>query len=223
MLDVIGAILANATAIAVSPVPIIAVILMLMSPTSTRRAIVFLLGWVVGVVVAVTVFSFVGGVLPEPDGSSAQPVLGVVLLLLGAGLLFLGAKQWRSRPRPGQTPQLPAWMSKLTDMRVGAAFALAFALAALNPKNLLLTAAAGAEIGRAGLGIVDGVVVGAVFTLVASLTVLAPVVFALVAPKTAASALEAIRTWLTANNAVIMVVLFVILGAKVIGNGLSAF
>lgn len=223
VLDVIGAVLTNATAIAISPVPIIAVILMLMSPRAGRLGYTFLIGWFVGVVIATTVFSLVAGVIPEPSESGSQPVAGVIALVLGLGLLFLGWKQWRSRPAPGTEATLPAWMSKITDMRPGAAFVLALGLAALNPKNLLLSVAAGGEIGRADLDAGQLVVVIGVFSLLASLTVLIPVLFTTFAPRTAATALNATRDWLTANNAVIMMVVFVILGAKVIGNGLAAF
>ncbi len=223
MLDIIGAILPNAAAIAISPIPIIAVILMLMSPRSTRLGVAFLVGWLVGIVVATTVFTLLADAVPSDASSGSQPILGVVQLVLGAGLLLLGWRQWRSRPAPGVTPELPAWMSKIDDMRVPAAAGLAFALAAVNPKNLLVAASAGATIGHGDLETASLTVVIIVFSVIAALSVLAPVLFALFAPKTAARALAGIRTWLTANNAVIMTVLLAILGTNVIGKGIGAF
>ena len=55
--SVIGEILPLAIGIAISPIPIIAAILMLLSPKAKGTSIGFLLGWVVGIVVAVTVFT----------------------------------------------------------------------------------------------------------------------------------------------------------------------
>lgn len=223
MLDLIGETLPHAAAIAISPIPIIAVILMLMSSRSRQLGGMFLLGWVLGVLVATSAFTLLADVIPEPAEEGSQPVMGVIQIALGIGLLLLGLRQWRSRPGPGTTPELPAWMTKIDSMKVLAAFGLAFALAAVNPKNLLVAAAAGAVIGRADLDVIGITVTIAIFVLVASLTVLVPVLFTVVAPKSAAEALVSIRTWLTLHNAAIMTVLFAVLGVQVLGKGLGAF
>ena len=223
MLEIIGATLTNAAAIAISPIPIIAVILMLMSPRSTRMGLTFLLGWFVGILVATTVFTLLAGALPAGGSDSSRPILGGVQILLGLGLLFLGWRQWRSRPEAGATPELPAWMSKIDQMRALPAVGLAFALAAVNPKNLLVAAAAGTEIGHGNLNTGELIATIIVFSLIAALSVLVPVLFAICAPHTAARGLAGIRAWLTVNNSVIMTVLLAILGANVIGKGLGSF
>ena len=67
----------------------------------------------------------------------------MIQLLLGAGLLFLALRQWRSRPAPGEQAALPKWMSAIDTMTAGKGFGLGFLLAAVNPKNLLMGAGAG--------------------------------------------------------------------------------
>lgn len=223
MLDVISSTLTSAVAIAISPIPIIAVILMLMTPRATRLGVSFLLGWFLGIAVATTITALLSGILPEPATDSRQPVLGVIMLLMGAGLLFLGWRQWRSRPAPGVTAELPAWMTKIDGMRAPAAFGLAFALAAVNPKNLLVAASAGAVIGRSALSTGEFIAVVVVFSVVAALSVLLPVLTALLLPRIAVKALTGIRGWLTDNNAVIMTVLLTVIGVNVIGKGLGMF
>lgn len=224
MNEVVGAILPNAVAIAISPIPIIAVILMLMSPRPKQLGLAFLIGWLAGVVVATTVMTLLAGVIPEADASGeSQPVIGVIRIILGVLLLLLGVKQWRSRPAPGAEAKLPAWMSKIDSMGVPTALGLAFALAAINPKNLLVAAAAGTVIGRASLDVGGTAVAIACFTVIAALTVAIPVLFAVITPRNAAPVLEGIRTWLSSNNAAIMTVVFVVLGASVIGKGIGAF
>lgn len=224
MNEVLGTILPNAVAIAISPVPIIAVILMLMSPRPKQLGLAFLTGWFVGVLVATTVVTLLAGVIPEPDTSGgSQPIIGAIQLTLGVLLLLLGIKQWRSRPAPGTEAKLPAWMSKIDSMGALAALALAFALAAVNPKNLLVAAAAGTVIGRAAFDIGGTVVAILCFTVVAALTVAIPVLLAVVAPQQAKPVLENIRVWLAANNAAIMTVVLFVLGASVIGKGISSF
>ncbi|NLA65913.1 MAG: GAP family protein [Leucobacter sp.] len=222
-LEVIGAVLTNAAGIAISPIPIIAVILMLMSPRAARLGLAFLFGWLVGILLTTTVFTLLADLLPEQSASGSRPVLGVVQLALGGGLLLLGWRKWRSRPAPDVTPELPPWMSKIDGMSVPSAAGLALALAAVNPKNLLVAAAAGATIGHGDLNTGATVVTIVVFSFLAGLTVLLPVLFALFAPIAAAKALTGIRTWLTTNNATIMTVLLVVLGVNVIGKGLGAF
>lgn len=220
MLDALSSTLSSAVAIAISPIPIIAVILMLMTTRAVRLGLSFLLGWFLGIVVAIAVTAALSGVLPEPTGDS-QPVLGSIMLMLGLGLLFLGWRQWKSRPAPGGAAELPKWMAKVDGLKTPAAFGLAFALAAVNPKNLLVAASAGAVIGRSALSPVEFTATVGVFALVAALSVLLPVLMALIAPRTAMKALNGIRSWLTDNNAVIMTVLLVVIGSNVIGKGLG--
>lgn len=223
MLSAIGATLPAAVAIAVSPVPIIAVILMLMSPLAIRLGSAFLCGWSAGILLVTSVFAVAADSVPSGGTDDSQPVLGGVQLVLGTALLLLGWRQWRSRPAPGESATLPAWMTKIDGMTVPAATGLGFVLAALNPKNLLVAAAAGASIGSEGLQPGELAVVLVVFSALAAASVLTPVTLAALAPRTAAGVLAAIRLWLTENNPVIMMVLFLVLGANVLGNGIGSF
>jgi threonine/homoserine/homoserine lactone efflux protein len=111
---VIGDILPLALGIAISPVPIIAAILMLLSPKARATSIGFLIGWILGIVIAVVVFTLLAAVIPQPDADQPQPVAGVIKLALGLGLLFLALKQWRGRPGPGDEPTLPTWCQRST-------------------------------------------------------------------------------------------------------------
>src|SRR6478735_1343117 len=144
---VIGEILPLALGVAISPIPIIAAILMLLSP-----------------------------ILPEQDEDASKPIQGVIQLVLGAGLLLLALRQWRGRPKAGEEPQMPKWMQAIDKVTFPVALGLGFLLSAINPKNLLMAAAAGLAIGEEGLAVGEIVVVIAVFTLLAASTVLVPVV-----------------------------------------------
>ncbi|HEX5730294.1 GAP family protein, partial [Microbacterium sp.] len=68
--SVIGDILPLAIGIAISPIPIIAVILLLLSPKAKGTSIGFLLGWVLGIVAAVTVFTLLSSVIPDADSDA---------------------------------------------------------------------------------------------------------------------------------------------------------
>jgi len=221
--QVIGDILPLAIGVAISPIPIIAAILMLLSPKAKGTSVGFLLGWLAGIVVAVTLFTLLSSVLPQGDDAVSKPIQGAIQLLLGAGLLFLALRQWRSRPAPGEQAALPKWMSAIDTFTVGKAFGLAFLLAAVNPKNLLMGAAAGVAIGGAGLDTGAEIVAIIVFTLVAASSVAIPVIAYLVASRRMAAPLEALRTWLVQNNATVMAVLLLVIGVVIIGKGIASF
>ena len=219
----IGDTLTLALGIAISPIPIIAVILMLLSPKARVTSVGFLLGWVLGVVVAVTAFTLLSSLLPEESTDASQPVRGTIQLLLGVGLLVLAAAQWRKRPKDGAEPVLPKWMQAIDTITFPKALGLGFLLSAVNPKNLLLAASAGVTIGSAGLDAGSTVVVIAIFTLIAASTVLVPVVGYLIAAEKLRGPLDALRGWLAKENAVIMAVLLLVIGVAIIGKGIGSF
>lgn len=224
MIDVIGSTLPQAVGIAASPMPIIAVILILMSPNSKRKSLLFLLGWVLGIVITVTVCSFV--ISLAVDGGSAahsQPILGIVKLALGALLILLAVRQWNKRPKAGVEPELPKWMARIDDMNTATVFGLSFVLAVGNPKNLIMAAAAGSVIGASRVELGDSVWVILIFTTIATASVTVPVIASVMAPRASGGMLLSVRSWLLANNTTIMMVLCIVLAANSIGSGISAF
>jgi threonine/homoserine/homoserine lactone efflux protein len=220
---VIGDILTLALGVAISPIPIIAAILMLLSPKARVTGTGFLVGWVLGIVVAVTVFTLLSSILPAEEEDASQPIKGVIQLVLGALLLLLAVRQWRGRPKAGEEPAMPQWMQAIDTITFPKALGLGFLLSAVNPKNLLLAASAGVTIGAAGLDAGSIVVVIAVFTLIAASTVLVPVVGYLLAADKLRGPLDALRGWLAKENAVIMAVLLLVIGVAIIGKGIGSF
>lgn len=172
--QVLGDVLGLAAAVAVSPLPIIAMILVLATPRGRLNGILFAAGWVVGL-------SVLGGVvlaIAGPGGASAnsQPAtwVGGLKLALGVLLVLFGARQWRRRPTDVSEAQLPKWMAtidRLTPLKV---FGLAVALVALNAKNAPLTIAAGASIASSGLPVGQQIASLAIFVLICTLGLLAP-------------------------------------------------
>lgn len=220
---VIGEILPLALGVAISPIPIIAAILMLLSPKARVTSVGFLLGWIVGIVLAVTVFTLLSSVLPDEDADTSAPIRGTIQLVLGALLILLAVRNWRARPRPGQEPTLPAWMQAIDTFGFGKAFGLGFLLSALNPKNLLMGAGAGTAIGGGALSGGEPALVIAIYTVLAASTVLVPVVGYLLAADRLGGVLEAMRGWLQKENAVIMAVLLLVIGVSMIGKGIGSF
>jgi threonine/homoserine/homoserine lactone efflux protein len=220
---VIGAILPLAIGIAISPIPIIAAILMLLSPKAKGTSVGFLFGWILGIIVAVTVFTLLASVIPDGGDDSSKPAHGTIQIVLGAILLLMALRQWRSRPKVGETATLPKWMSAIDTMNAVKGFGLGFLLAAINPKNLLLGAGAGTTIGGADLDVGQVVVIIAIFTVIAAASVGIPVIAYLVASTRMAAPLESLRAWLVHNNATVMAVLLLVIGVVLIGKGIASF
>jgi threonine/homoserine/homoserine lactone efflux protein len=214
----IGSILGEAIGVAISPVPIIAVILMLFSTAAKPNSVAFLVGWIAGLTVvgAIVLATGVASSAGTPSDTS-----GVVKIVIGVLFIALGVRQWLGRPRDGHEPDVPAWMAAIDDFTVVRAFGVGVLLSAVNPKNLGLTLAAAATIGSSGLTTGEEYLTLAVYVVLASLTIAIPVILNLALGARAEHTLDEMKGWLLENNATIMTVLFVVLGAKVAGSGIA--
>jgi hypothetical protein len=214
----IGDILGFAVGVAISPVPMIAVILMLFTNKATANSLSFLAGWILGLAIAGGIVLALG--IEASDGEEST-TSGWIKIAIGVLFFALAWKQWSSRPRDGEEPTMPGWMSAIDSFTAIKAGGLGFVLSALNPKNLGLTIAAMATVSSAGLSTGEEIGTLAVFVFIASLTVAAPVVLNMVMGSKATDTLNSMKTWLTANNNTVMMVLFIVLGAKLFGGGLA--
>jgi hypothetical protein len=133
---VIGDLLPLAVGVAISAIPIIAVILMLMSREASRTSVDFLIGWVAGIVVVTTVVLLVVGQAKNTSQGQPSTLSSVLKLVFGVLLLLLGANEWRQNPKPGETPAMPNWMGAIDTFTFGKALGLGVLLSGVNPKNL---------------------------------------------------------------------------------------
>jgi hypothetical protein len=217
----IGDILGLAAGVAVSPLPIVAMILVLATPRGRINGILFGAGWLAGLAVLGAVVLALAGPADASDGGEPAAWTGWLKLLLGVLALGLAARQWRGRPAPGLEPEMPGWMASIDRLKPGGALGLGALLSSVNPKNGGLTIAAAATIAGAGLAGGEQAVVLAVFVLIGSIGVLAPLMVYLVAGEGAARTLESWKTWATTHNAAVMAVLFLIFGFKLVGDGVA--
>ncbi|MBW8173212.1 GAP family protein [Ornithinimicrobium sp. Arc0846-15] len=216
--SVIGQILGEAIGTAISPVPIIAVILTLFSPAAGRNGVAFMLGWLFGTGAILFVSVAVGSAAESAGGSGGT---GIVKILIGAAFLSFAWKQWAGRPRQGSAAKLPGWMESIAESSAARALGLGALISTVNPKNLGLALAAGSTIAVADLPGGQQIMVALVYTVLASLTIILPVLGYLIAPKGMEPVLTAIKKWLIANNALVMAVLFLALGAKTLAGGIA--
>ena len=215
----IGDLLPSAVGVALSPIPIVAVILMLGTPRARTNGPAFALGWAAGLVVVGVVVLVVAGDADSSGGTSTA--VDLVVLLFGLVLLAVAVKQWQARPKRGEEPVMPGWMRAVDSFTAGRSLALGVGLSALNPKNLALTVAAAASLAQAGLSAGGDTVGLTVFVVIGSLTVAGPVVAYLLMAERAERPLGEIKRFMSDHNAVIMAVVCLVLAAKLVGKAVG--
>jgi threonine/homoserine/homoserine lactone efflux protein len=223
MNEAIGAVLPLAVGVALSPVPIIAVILMLVSRRARSNGPAFILGWLVGLaIVGVIVLAVAGPGNASDDGDPATWV-GVLKLVLGALLVLIAVKQWRGRPAEGEQPPMPKWMGAIDGFTPPKALGAGVLLSGLNPKNLLLAVGAGAAVAQTGIPGGQQAIAYGVFAVLGTVGVAIPVVIYFALGDRAPEVLGRLQTWMGRHNAVIMAVLCLVIGVKLVGDGIAAF
>jgi threonine/homoserine/homoserine lactone efflux protein len=218
----IGDLLPLALAVAICPIPIIAVILMLFSQRSRANSAMFMLGWIVGVLGVTVVALVIANTqdLTQSNGQ-AEDSVSTVKLVLGVLLILLAARDWRGRPKEGETPTLPKYLEAIDTLTPPKALGLGLLLSAANPKSLVLIVAGALTISQADLSDGDTVIAVLVFVVIAVSTVVAPVVLYNVMGERAQPVLNSMRAWLTQNNATVMAVLLLVIGVVVIGKAIA--
>ena len=219
--EAIGQSLPLAIGVALSPVPIITVVLMLTTPRARSNGPAFVVGWLVGLgLVGAVVLALAG-----PGGASeeGQPASWVswLKLLLGVGLLLVALRQFRGRPHEGEQAPLPKWMGAIDRFNPGQALGGGAVLAGANPKNLLLAVGGAAAIAQTGIPAGQQAIAYAVFAVIGTLGVGAPVGIYFALGKRSAELLGRLKDWMGQHNAVIMSVLCLVIGVKLLGDALT--
>jgi hypothetical protein len=219
--DAIGQSLSLAVGVALSPIPIIAVILMLVTPRARASGPAFVVGWLVGLALVGTVVLLVAGPANANDAGEPATWVDVLKLALGALLLLVALRQWRGRPHAGAEAPTPKWMGAIQGFTPAKAAGAGAVLAGANPKNALLAVGAAAAIAQTGIPGGEQALAYAVFALVGTVGVAAPVVIYFGLGDRSGAILARLKTWMGRNNAVIIAVLCLVIGAKLIGDAIA--
>jgi hypothetical protein len=192
---VLGALLAPALVVAVSPFSIVVAALVLLHTDRPRaNGVAFLVGRLLALAVVTAVFDQA----PRLLGGFNRPIPPWLLAALGALLLAVGMWLWVKRDR---FPTDPRWLARLSNLRpVGAAVIGGF-LVLSNPKMLAASAAAGLVVGTSALAPIGAGLAVAYYCVVASSTVAAPVLLYLVVGARYDEQLTRLKDWIDRHNA----------------------
>lgn len=206
----------------VNPLPIMAVILLLFSSRAGAVVPAFLVGWFAGLLIVGWLLIFV---IPAERlvGTERDPstLASVVRVILGLVLLWLAARKWMTRPKEGETPKLPGWVTSLESASPLSALGIGAAMSGANPKNLVFAVSAAVVIAEWRLANSENVILLLVYAIVGSLGILIPAIWRAAGGDGAAATLQEWRLWLARNYNVLMGVVFVVFGVMVLSKGMS--
>lgn len=217
--EAIGELLPFAVGVAISPMPIVAMILMLMASRTTGVA--FAVGWLAGIGLAGAVLLLVAGGADTGTNQDSPTWVSILQLVLGLLLVALALKQWHGRPKGDAEPPAPTWMGAVASFSPVKAIGLAVALGVVNPKNLVFLIGGATAVSQSGADAGGQALAWVVFTIIAGMGVVAPFVVYLALGDRASHVLDEVKGWMIHNNAAIMAVLFLVIGAKMLGQGIS--
>lgn len=223
-------ILPLAIAIAFSTVPFTAMLLVMLSPTRGRSAPSFLVGWVIGVALVLTLAVIVATALPQPRRGQSDlwaAWLEVIVGLALVGLAFVTRRRRRSakaKIAAGGTPQdtahLPRWLQAVSSSGPLGSFGIALMLN-FRPKGLLLAIAAGLDLRAASLQPVQMLVAIVLYTVLGASTIVVPIVATLLAPRRWEPRLVLAHDWLAKNGGVVASLILLLIGLVVVAHGLT--
>jgi Sap, sulfolipid-1-addressing protein len=220
MWQALGGLLPLAVAVALSSVPITATILILLSPNRNVAALPFLVGWVTGVAGVIILCALFASVLPKPPRRGPDAVTAVLLIIIGLALIVLGIVNLRRKAQT-EGAGLSRWLSKVESFGALVSFAVAVALN-FRPKGLLLGVAAGLALHAASVKIGEAAILIAVYTLIATSTVVVPITASFIAPRQVEPKLIATRDWFAHNGRLLTSLMMFMIGVIILGGGIAS-
>lgn len=221
VLSVVGQLLPVGLAAAISTVPISLMIVIVLSKRRGVAALPFAIGYVIGTAAVVVLAAYASQLLPDPTRRQPVGAVAVLEILLGIVLVVLGIVRARRRPDLGAPPSRFSTIASSMITTIGPVKALGIGLLlGFRPKSILLAGVVGLQLhslepGAALLGVILG------YTVIATSTVLVPVVLTMITPARMEPRLTSASKELTTHGPLISGVVLMVVGVVVVGVGLQ--
>lgn len=216
LLQSIGSLIPLVMAMILSSVPFLATVVVLLSPRRATTALPYMAGYVVGILLFTGLTGAALGAVPLRI--TLGGFFGYFEIFVGIALVVLAVIQWHRRP--GRVLLSPKWLDRLEHFGPVAAFGFAILLT-LRPKSVLLAAAAGAVIASGKPTALQALVLLVVYAVLASTTVSVPVIMSVVRPDSTMRLLVQAREALERNGSLITLVVLLMIGTVIVGDGLT--
>ncbi len=201
----------------ISPLFVIAAVLMMSESEKVRTSWAAAFGWAVSIGVCCAAMVVLGGALHDSGaGHRKHWWLGAIDLAIGLVVAYFALREFR-RSRSNVDRDLPKWMDRVGTMSVITAFGLGLFL----PANVL-SYAAGSEIVQQHLHGAEKWVAVGLYVLIGSLLEVMPVLYLTVRPKSRERLLGTWHRWLDSHWQQVLVGLFSAVSAFLIVKGIVA-
>lgn len=218
VLETLGHSFPIALGIAASPWPIIALMILLLTPKSVSNSYAFLLGWFVGLMgVGLIVLHSPG--LSSDSGEPSQ-LMGWIRLSLGAIFLIFSSLLVRDMIQNKDRPDIPKWIKKVDSYGFLQSLAIGFFLSGLNFKNASMVVTGAAIIGSSGITDQQEFFALLIFCLISSAGVLLPHVIFVLFQENAERIFGKLKFWLLKNRVLILLLILVVFGGISLYKGI---
>ncbi|WP_292975473.1 GAP family protein [Mycobacterium sp.] len=207
-----------ALVVSISPLSIIPAVLVLQTPRPRPTGLAFLGSWLFGLCALTAIFASSSDAL---DGLRKSPPTWASWLrvVLGVALIAFGVYRWLTRKGHSESPK---WMRAFATMTPSRAALTGLLLVVVRLEVLTMCALAGLAIGSSGLARPDEWTAAVIFIVVAASSVALPVLAYVGAGSRLDDSMASLKLWMEKNNAALLAVIFVLIGAMVFHNGIKA-
>ena len=216
----IGEILPLAVALAAGPLPVIAIMLILVSDEAKAKGVGFVFGRIAGLTLIVAVGLVIFSLIDDPglaDRDHPRPAMSVARIVIGVLLIALAYRMWRRRNEPSK----PSLLTRRVDgLTTSGSVGLGLLVSVVDPASISLGFLAGVDIAAARLPIATDVMVAAAFIALSTVTITVPLAGYLAGGQAVRARLVGVKGWLQSNEKAVMMVLFLLIGAMLIGRGI---
>ena len=219
MIDALKEALPMAIGLALSPFPLIAIIILLMTPRAKSNSLWFLLGWMLGIYFIGFLVLMIPGL--GTDQGEATIFSGSVRIVIGIVLLLLAIKTWLKRPRQGDEIVTPKLFLTIDSFGLKKSMLTGFLFSAANVKNMAFSAAGAARINQSLSADGNSFAILAVFALIGSLVLMFPALVYVVAGERIEPTFLIWKKWLIKNNKMLLVIILSFIGLILIKAGLQ--
>ncbi|MGH3336286.1 MAG: GAP family protein [Nocardioides sp.] len=216
--QVLAQLIPVALAAALSTVPIMATLFILLSERRRVTALPFMSGWVIGSAAGLILATLAAQALPGRPRQFASLVdnleiaIGSALVVFGLVTLF--------RHKRSSTSQRPSRIEGIGSLGPLPVFGIGLALN-LRPKALLLFAAASLAISGAPPLVDDDLFLIVVYTAIATSTVVVPTLATVFFPDRMEPRLVAARDWVSAHGTAVTGAVMILVGVVVLAAGIG--
>lgn len=219
MIEALKDSLPMALGLALSPGPVVATIIILMTPKAKSNSTSLLLGWFLGIY-------FVGAlilILPGLETNKGQPTAlsGVIRFILGLSLLILAFRLWLKRPKADDEISTPKLFLSIDKFGVGKSLLTGLFFSVANVKSFAFIASGAARIDNAIYSDKGIYMALLIFSLIGSLTIIIPIIIYFIAGNKIELTFQKWKKWLIKNNKVLLMVIIILISIIIINKGIE--